>query len=513
MSVGRWVETITLSEPCLGNNTADAERLAAELRLRLAVEAVEIDPELLRLLPGLLRRHAWSLRVVFLRDGQRLRLCGLLPPGSSTVAAGLAVDLGTTHIVLRLLDLENGQNLGEISLDNPQRAVGSDILTRLHHAQDAVGSRELRDLAAGAIAEGASRLCRSAGLAEGAICAAAVAGNTAMTHLLLGLDPRWMIREPYIPVVNRPGILAASALGFPFHPGAQVYFFPNVGSYFGGDLVAGILYSGIDRQEGTALLVDVGTNAEAVIGNRHWLMACAGAAGPALEGGAARIGMAAEAGVIDRVRLGPGGRTLTCSTIGGLPPKGICGSGLIDLAAALFRSGRIDLRGKLVPTACGERYETVDGQPHFLLIPGSQSASGAPLRIGQADLDSLVRAKAAMYAVLETLLATVGTAFSDLEAFFVAGTFGAFIDPAAAIAIGMLPDLPLTRFRVIGNSSLEGAARLLGGAIAPAAIDALRERITYLELNVNQEFMNRFSAARFIPHTDRARFPSAGVAR
>jgi uncharacterized 2Fe-2S/4Fe-4S cluster protein (DUF4445 family) len=183
---------------------------------------------------------------------------------------------------------------------------------------------------------------------------------------------------------------------------------------------------------------------------------------------------------------------------------------LIDLAAALFRSGRIDLRGKLVEAACGREYETIDGQPHFLLVPASRSASGKPLRIAQTDLDSLVRAKAAMYAVLETLLSTVCVAFDDLEAFFVAGTFGAFIDPASAIAIGMLPDLPLTRFIGIGNSSLEGAVRLLSGNILPATVDALRERITYLELNVNQEFMNRFSAARFIPHTDRGRFPSLG---
>jgi uncharacterized 2Fe-2S/4Fe-4S cluster protein (DUF4445 family) len=217
--------------------------------------------------------------------------------------------------------------------------------------------------------------------------------------------------------------------------------------------------------------------------------------------------------VIDRVRLDPQDGTLHLETIGGLPPVGICGSGLIDLAAALFRSGRIDLRGRLVASACGARCQSIDGQLHFLLVAAGESAGGRPLRIAQTDLDSLVRAKAAMYAVLETLLATLGLSPEELETFFVAGTFGAFIDPQAAIAIGMLPDLPLDRFRAIGNSSLEGAARLLRGAAEPPEVEALRDRITYLELNVNQEFMNRFNAARFIPHTDLGRFPSYRRAR
>jgi len=303
-------------------------------------------------------------------------------------------------------------------------------------------------------------------------------------------------------------VVAAADLGLPFSPGARILVFPNIGSYFGGDVVAGILYSKLYQQEETAILVDVGTNAEVVLGNRHWLIACAGAAGPALEGGAARMGMMAGDGVIDRVRINADTGAFQVSTIGGALPRGICGSGLIDLAAQLFLAGMLDIRGRLIPERCGARFRDVYGLGHLMVVPAGESATGGDLTISQADLDSLIRSKAAMYTILETICQSVGMDMADLDAFLVAGTFGAFIDPVSAITIGMLPDLPLPVYRSIGNSSLEGAAMALLSRDAVDALDTIRDRITYLELNVNQDFMNRFSAAKFIPHTDAGRFPS-----
>jgi len=223
------------------------------------------------------------------------------------------------------------------------------------------------------------------------------------------------------------------------------------------------------------------------------------------------MGMMAEPGVIDRVSIDPDRHRFHLHTIEDLPPRGICGSGLIDLAAQLFLSGMIDIRGKFRPEACGDRLQIVDGMPHLVLVPESAAAGGEPLTLSQADLDSLVRSKAAMYTILETLTGTVGVSLEGIGAFNVAGTFGSFIQPASAIAIGMIPDLPLDRFQVLGNSSLEGATRLLLDAGLTAEIDAIRDRITYVELNVNHDFMNRFSAAKFLPHTDLDRFPSVRV--
>jgi uncharacterized 2Fe-2S/4Fe-4S cluster protein (DUF4445 family) len=352
------------------------------------------------------------------------------------------------------------------------------------------------------------RLCDSQQLKPEHIYAIAVAGNTTMTHLLMGLNPRWIIREPYIPVVNNPGIIKADALGLQVNPRARLLIFPNIGSYFGGDLIAGILFSKIYLSKQTCILVDVGTNAEVVLGNENWLIACAGAAGPALEGGVTRMGMTAGPGVIDQIAVDPATHKFDIHTIDDLPPTGICGSGVIDLAAQLFLRGMIDVRGKLLPAVCGTKIKKIDGLSHLVVVPAKNSATGADLTISQTDLDSLMRSKAAMFTILETITESVNMTPRELERFYVAGTFGSFINPESAIAIGMLPDLPRERYKSLGNSSLGGATLALESDTYHDEIHQIRDRITYLELNVNQDFMNRFSAAKFLPHTNTALFPS-----
>ncbi|MBS3756592.1 MAG: DUF4445 domain-containing protein, partial [Desulfobacterales bacterium] len=284
--------------------------------------------------------------------------------------------------------------------------------------------------------------------------------------------------------------------------------FPNAGSYFGGDLISGAYSAGFHENEEIAILVDVGTNAEVLLGNRDWLVACAGAAGPALEGGVSEIGMAAGPGVIDTVQIDPDSGEFDIRTIEGQPPKGICGSGMIDLAAQLFISGMLDIRGRLVPEACGTRLKEADGMRHLVIVFGGDSETGQDLTISQADIDSLIRSKAAMYTILDTLTMYVGISFEDISTFYVAGTFGSFIKPRSAISIGMVPDLPEQTYCPLGNSSLKGAVCLLRSRAAVDDIESVRDRITYLELNVNQDFMNRFSAAKFLPHTDAGRFPT-----
>ena len=351
-------------------------------------------------------------------------------------------------------------------------------------------------------------VCRQAGFAKEDVYLLAAAGNTAMTHLFLGLPPQWIIREPYIPAVNRPGVLKASEIGLCAHENARIFVFPNVGSYFGGDLISGILFSGMFEKETISMLVDVGTNAEVALGNKDWLVACAGAAGPALEGGMSAIGMTAKPGVIDEIIIDPNTRQFHLHTIDHQEPIGICGSGMIDLAAQLFLSGMIDFRGKFVKTKCGDRLEEKDGMRRMIIVRPEESGTHAELAISQVDLDSLIRSKAAMYSILETITRYVGIKFSDISNFYVAGAFGSLIKPRSAISIGMIPDMPDEKFTALGNSSLKGAALALTSRDAYEQIENIRARVTYLELNVNQEFMNRFSAAKFLPHTDPILFPS-----
>jgi uncharacterized 2Fe-2S/4Fe-4S cluster protein (DUF4445 family) len=506
-----WIRRVVLTPPSLKDNTADADRLAAALKKELAADRVDIDLDLMGQLPAILRRNGYCVRCSVCRDRGGWVLTGVDRSDHPRPATGLAVDLGTSRVELGLIDLADGRTLGTEAFDNPQMVFGPDVLARLHHADTPGGLKELKDLVIGGLNRAIGRLCRSAGIEPADVCAVSVAGNTAMTHLFLGLEPRWIIREPYIPVVNRPGVFKAADLGIDAGPFARVLVFPNIGSYFGGDLIAGILFSKLYRRSEPALLVDVGTNAEVVLGYQDWLIGCAGAAGPALEGGVTRMGMMAGPGVVDRVEIDPNTRRFDVHTIEDKPPAGICGSGVIDLAAQLFRSGMIDIRGKLVSAACGGRLKLIEGIRHLVVVPAGQSATGQDLTISQAELDSLVRSKAAMYTILETLAMTVGLNLSEIGTFYVAGTFGCFINPRSAIAIGMLPDLPLERYVPLGNSSLQGAVLALTSEHAIDEIDRIRDRITYLELNVNLDFMNRFSAAKFIPHTDAGRFPSVTI--
>ncbi|RJQ70222.1 MAG: DUF4445 domain-containing protein, partial [Desulfobacteraceae bacterium] len=321
-----WVVRVKLTPPSLRDNSADADRLGRLLQRRLRVDQIHMDLNLRKKLPALLREAAYKVRCVIFQEGGCTILVHVAPDPSPEVLAGLAVDLGTTRVVARLLDLERLNVLAEGAFDNPQISIGADILSRIHHADQPSGQEHLQALIVSGLNRQIMELSRSCGLTPQHIHLLSVAGNTAMSHLLVGLPVHWMIREPYIPAVNRFGLIPAAQIGLRVHPLAQMMVFPDVGSYFGGDLVAGILFSGLHRRSETALLVDVGTNAEVVLGNREWMIACAGAAGPALEGGVTRMGTTAAPGVIDRVRIDPQTRTFEIHTIDDLPPRGICGS-------------------------------------------------------------------------------------------------------------------------------------------------------------------------------------------
>ncbi|MFP4429019.1 MAG: ASKHA domain-containing protein [Desulfovermiculus sp.] len=510
-TAGSWVYTVHLEKPSFEDNTADVDRLLRALNQISGLPGLTCDLEWMSRISDLLRNSGFVLRCTLFSDGKITAVTGLEPADTGQPSLGLAVDLGTTRYVLQLLDLTTGQSLGSIDRANPQGRIGSDILTRIHYTAQNGGLGELQGVLIEDINQALTTLCRENEVPVHAIHNISLAGNTAMTHLFLGLDPRWMIRDPYIPAVNFPGLLQAQALGLKVHPQARVYCFPNIGSYFGGDLLAGIVFSELSFREEVAILVDVGTNAEVIMGNQDWLIACAGAAGPALEGGVSRIGAQAGPGIIDSVRIDPDNLQILVHALQDLPPRGICGSGLIDLAAEMFRAGLLDFRGKMVPDKCPRLFVHQEEIWYFRLVAAAESGTGEDLLIGQPAIDSLIRSKAAMYTILETLIGSVGIGFEDLSAFFVAGTFGNYIRPDSAITIGMLPDLPRHLFQSLGNSSLGGAVRFLQEPGVARDVLRAKERITYLELNVNQAFMNQFSAAKFLPHTERSKFPSVQV--
>ena len=506
---GNWVYSVEMAEPSFGDNTADADRLRRALAPWGEGFPLLLDLDLIRRLPDIFRKYGYGASCCLFRDGQVQVVTGVKGLEEEGGWLGLAVDLGTTRYVLALIHLESGRELARLSRDNPQMELGTDILTRIHYVGDSQERlNTMQRLVLEDLREACGQLCREAGERPERIANVALSGNTAMTHFFLGLPPKWIIREPYIPALNFPDLVPAAELGFDFAPQARVMCFPGVGSYFGGDVLAGIISSGMNESEEISILVDVGTNAEVVLGCRDWLIACAGAAGPALEEGMSDIGRQAGPGIIDRVRFDEEAGDFRVRTIDDSPPAGICGSGVIDLAAQLFRTGLLDFRGKFVPEVMPERFKTIDGIAHFVLVSGRDSATGEDLILGQPEIDSLIRSKAAMFTILETITSSVGLDMEDISHFYVAGTFGSYIDPESAIAIGMLPDLPVERYIPLGNSSLAGAIRVLQSPEVLPEVYEVTRKVTYLELNVNQEFMNRFSAAKFLPHTDRSRFPS-----
>ena len=350
----------------------------------------------------------------------------------------------------------------------------------------------------GALLSGINRavrtVCEKAGIGTGEVHALVAAGNTVMSHFFLGLDISTIPVDPFVPVVRTPGFFSARELALDINPEALVYLFPNAGSYVGGDIVAGIIAAGIHRTDRTSVLIDVGTNAEIVIGNKDWMLVGAGAAGPALEEGITRIGKRASRGIIYDVEIRGG--SISCKTFDEHAPEGICGSGMVSLLFELYNAGLIDKSGMLNPA--GDNVTIVEGEPAYTIACGCSDA----LSIRQSELQNFMKSKAAMFTLLLVLVRSVGIGFKDIARVFVSGALGTGIDANKAAAIGMLPAWPAAIVKPLGNTSLEGARLLLADGGLVQTIDAVTAKITYKHMHDDPEFMKEYLGAVFIPHTN-----------
>jgi len=476
------IEKITLPLP------SDDDRRADEQRIRdmLGYEQIEIPLSVLRKIPS----HTGSeLSCVVGRSRYGSKLIDI----SSVTSYSVALDIGSTNLVAALYDNVSRRVIAEAKVVNPQIEYGSDILTRMQHSMSGKAEEVSRCLIEGVDAV-INNLCIDAGISRHDIHALAAAGNTVMTHYFLGLDISRIPVAPFVPVVRKPGFFKASDLLIGIHPEALVYVFPNAGIYVGGDIVAGLLASGIYESEDPCVLIDVGTNAEIVIGNRDWLLAGAGAAGPALEEGIAGIGKRAESGIIYDIEMHD--RGIECRTFDNAPPRGICGSGMVSLVHELFRTGIIGSNGILNPEHKG--VDMLNGRYAFIF----SCPSGDRLVIEQTEIDNFLRSKAAMFTLLLVMLRSVGLRFSDIQKVYVAGALGNGINVRKAVGIGMLPDWPADRIVPAGNSSLKGALMILEDSSLLEQDDMITDRITYKHMHDDPEFMKEFSGAIFIPHTN-----------
>ncbi len=490
-------QKIRLAKPSMLDNRGDIDRIRDALYKRFG--PVNIPFDLFGRIPLICRESDWNFNTFLGKTTVGWEMIDCLnenAEGGQPNHYGLAVDIGTTTVVAGLVDLESGDFLELAAGYNNQISFGDDLLTRIHFATNREGLQKLQDAVVATINDLIDRLCTECNTLPRDITAVTIGANTVMTHFLLGLDTSRICREPYIPIVNKPGFLKASHIGLATHPRAVLYCLPSVGSYIGGDVLAGVLVSNLHKRSEVSLLVDIGTNGEIILGNSEWLVACAGAAGPALEGAVVAHGMRAEQGAIEQVVIGPDGK-VGYKVIGDVKPRGICGSGLVDCLSEMLLNGIIDRSGRFV-----------GGRDYFTVVPGDQSANGKPIVVTQVDVHNILRTKGAVNAAVEVLLEGVGCDVTDIEYFFSAGAFGRYLDVESAVTIGLYPDLPRHKMNQLGNSSLEGARQVLLSVERLAELEEIASRITYFELNSSQKFMNRFVGSKFFPHTNLDYYPS-----
>lgn len=500
---------LTLEPPSVTENASDLTRLEGELRKITGHQHFRIDWPVIRNLAEHLRQSDWQVTAVLADYNDEPQVLQVLPGHDRIPPYGLAIDVGTTTVVVALVDLESGRVVDQAGTYNRQSRYGDDVISRMiHSTEENNGLRQLQEAVVSTINDLIATLLQRNNIHHTRVYLVVSAGNTTMTHLLMGSTPRYIRLEPYIPTFTRVPTSSAGELGLNVLPAAPVLNFPSVASYVGGDIVSGVLVSRVAESEEPVLFIDIGTNGEMVLGNREWMVTCACSAGPAFEGGGIACGMRAMDGAIERVEIDPGTHDVRLSVIGGGKPVGICGSGLIDCLAQLQTAGVIDRAGKFQHDLPTPRLRSVDGDMEFVLAWASESGVNKDITISESDVQNLLRAKGAIFAGIRSLLHMVSMEMPDISKVLIAGGFGNYLNIHDSVAIGLLPDLPPEKYEFIGNSSLKGAEAALLSKPAWLKVEELGRMMTYLELSVGTTFMDEFVSAMFLPHTDLSLFPS-----
>lgn len=499
---------LELQAPTLEDNISDLERVSRELRRRIGRYSFDISLQCLKKLSMLLRDNGWKATVTVLSEGQGYRILEVEGQDTTKRQYGVAVDVGTTTVVGQLVDLRSGRILGVEGTQNMQTRYGEDVISRIIFAcrKDGSGLHLLQAEVVKNINGLIESLAGVEGITREEISIITASGNTTMSHLLLGLTPGSIRMEPYVPTADvYPRVIAADT-GVRIHPQGVMETLPGVASYVGGDIVAGVISSGIAEKEALQGIIDIGTNGEIAIGNSDWLVCCSASAGPSFEGGGTTCGMRATRGAIESVKIEDG--KVTYQTIGNAAPRGICGSGLIDCIYELVKNRIIGYDGKFDRYLDDPRLSITEGIPAYAIAEAGETESGEVLSITEPDIDNLIKSKGSVFAALKALVDYMGLSFDMLDTFYVAGGFGSHLNIHKAVGIGLLPDIPEERIRFIGNSSLAGARMALISESAFEKCKAVAKSMTNVELSSFQPYMNEYVASLFLPHTDRKLFPS-----
>ncbi|MFH1097085.1 MAG: ASKHA domain-containing protein [Candidatus Desantisbacteria bacterium] len=490
--------------PTIDDHTSDLERVYREINSFTGLENISTELSTIRLIPEILRDNNWQVTAL-LGGG---RLLSLEAGDTSHRNFGLAIDVGTTTVVVSLVDLNTGKILDTEASYNRQAHYGADVITRIIFSRNKQGLDKLHQLIIETINNLILILVEGQKIQQDEITSIICAGNTTMLHLLLSINPSHIRLEPYIPAVNFMPLINADEIGIKINPHGLVACLPHIASFVGADITSGVLASGMYQADEVSMLIDIGTNGEIVIGNKDWLVCCASSAGPAFEGGGVRAGMRAMEGAIQRVEIDPVDYTVRYNAIGEVKPIGICGSGLIDALTELLRVKIIDQSGNINADIPTKRIRETEDGLGFVLVWKEDSGGNEDIIITQTDISNLIFSKGAIYTACVVLANKIGFDINDMERIYIAGGFGNYLNIEKSIMIGLLPDINRDRFKFIGNSSLTGARFCLLSDKARKIADEIARRMTYIELSADASYMHEYTGALFLPHTDMGRFPS-----
>lgn len=501
---------LELPAPNTDDNLSDVDRLVRSLKEKADWHKLEMTMPVIRKLPGIMRESDFCVTATLVRpvrDNGRTRITNIQAGDTSNENYGLAIDIGTTTIYCQLINLRTGKVLEEKGRFNGQISYGEDVISRMIVAEKQEGRLKMQQLVINTINETLGDIFSVSGVNKDDVSTITIAGNTTMTQLLLAIDPRYIRRSPYVPAATLYPPFKAETIGLDVNEHAIALLYPQISSYVGGDIVAGIMGSGLYRSEELTIYMDIGTNAEIVIGNKDWLACAACSAGPAFEGGGVEFGMRAARGAIEDFLVDPATYEPMIITIGDERAKGICGSGLITMIAVMFEMGIIDNSGKFNRETNTSRIRQRNDVWEYVIAWREETQIDRDISISEIDIDNLIRAKAAIYSGFMTLLDEVGLSVDMIEHITLAGGFGSYIDLEKAMTIGLLPEIEPEKVTYLGNGSLLGARMSsLTNRIRQDVVEVTK-KMTNFELSETPSYMDNYVAAMFIPHTDVNKFP------
>ncbi len=500
---------VEMSPPTVHDHTADHERLYLAIREQIDAPIMQTGFRLLQKLSRLLQSCDYKVTVTAGRRGETTEVIQVEPGNHCERNFAVAVDLGTTTVVAHLVDLTKATTIDTEATYNSQINFGEDYIRRIIYAEENDAFDEMQNRIVNDVNNLIVTLASRQKIDLQDLNAIVCAGNTAMVHFLLNLDPTRIRREPYIASAGFVPPIRAAEAGIQINKRGLLYCLPGVAAYIGSDIVAGVLTTRIFTQKGISLFIDIGTNGEVVLGNKEWLTCASSSAGPAFEGSGVKHGMRAGAGAIEKLSILDDG-SIELKTIGEKHPVGICGSGLLDTLAELFTKGVIDRTGRFKNNGQPRLSEGDEGRQFQISPAGNEHQE---IVITQGDIDNLIRSKAGVFASIKVLMEATQTTSDDLEAVYLAGGFGNFLNIQQAVNIGMLPDVPLEKMCFVGNTSIAGAKTVLLSRKALETAEKIAGGMTYFDLMSHPGYMDEFTKANFLPHTDLSLFPSVSAVK